>query len=226
MTLLAQFFDPDHPSLKVCGITSEDDATRLVRHGVAALGVNFWPRSKRYCDPAEARVFLPSLAGQILRVGVFVNNARELAPGLLADNSIDAVQLHGDETLAELAHFLELGVPTIRAVALTPEGLPSGLVESLAESSTPSALLLDAHAPGVYGGTGRTIDWEAAAQAVQDCLPIPVFLAGGIKPENARRALEVTRPAGLDVASGSESAPGVKDFGKVSELQALFHTQP
>lgn len=222
MTLRDDFFHPTKPSLKICGVTSASDAEDLIHNGVPALGINFWQKSKRFCPPNIAGQFLPALENQIFRVGVFVNNARELAPQLLANRLIDAVQLHGDEPDSEIQQFLADGTPTIRALSL---GLPAENDASLhryqqiaRNHSAPFALLLDAHAPGVYGGTGKTIDWLAAAAFIKNASPLPVFLAGGLTPANALESLQVTRPAGLDIASGAESAPGIKDPGKVRSL--------
>ena len=224
---LQSFLSPDEPSLKICGVTIAKEAAQLAQLRVPALGINFWPQSKRYCSPEIALTFLPALADQILRVGVFVNNAREIAPQLLENNSLDAIQLHGDEDEEELLEFLQKDVPVIRSLALKPTddlASVSAHYHSLAQKSGGTlALLLDAHAPGVYGGTGETIDWTQAASFIK-LSPLPVLLAGGIVPDNAREAIALTHPAALDVASGAESAPGIKDFSKVAALQAA--TQP
>jgi phosphoribosylanthranilate isomerase len=218
------FFSPTRPSLKICGVTTSHDANELAALRVPALGVNFFPKSKRFCSPEKALEFLPAFQNQILRVGVFVNNARELAPDLLEKKVIDGVQLHGDETTKELCHFLSSGIPVIRSLSLPDPSEQEAVIESYQNLPTRTAdqfaLLLDAHAPGVYGGTGRTIDWERAASFIAQADPLPVILAGGIVPENAHKAIARTRPAGIDIASGAESAPGIKDFAKVQSLLA------
>ncbi len=224
-SLLSSFLSPKHPSLKVCGITQSEDAQRLVAEQVPALGVNFWPSSKRYCNPQQAEQFLLKVASQIVRVGVFVNNAPQIAPSLLERNLIDIVQLHGDESERELLDFLAKGVPVIRSLSLPADANLKALAKhylTIQEQAHEGqvALLLDAHAPGVYGGTGQTIDWEQAAEFIAQVSPIPVLLAGGLTPENAAEATRVTQPAGLDVASGAEISPGIKDFTKVSQLLA------
>lgn len=214
-TLLRQFLDPTVPSLKVCGVTLRTDAEQLVAHRVPALGVNFWPQSKRYCPPAEAAGFLSPLKDRILRVGVFVNADPEEVAGLFRDDLIDLAQFHGDETEGDCAVFALRELPFIKALGVkSPDDL------DCATGYHASAVLLDAHAPGVYGGTGQTIDWTTA-RAFRDQHPaLPLILAGGITPENAAAALEAVRPAALDVASGSESEPGIKDFRKVAALLA------
>lgn len=212
MTHLERFLDPSVVSLKICGVRSEDDARRLIDMGVDALGVNFWERSKRYLDP-ESAVWLKGLEGRILRVGVFVNASADFAIRLVREGLIDLVQLHGDETPADAAPFRERNVPFIKALGV---GSSDDLV--LADRFEAAALLLDAHAPGVYGGTGATFDWNAAVAYMREHPELPLVLAGGITPANAADAVAVVRPAALDVASGAEHSPGVKDFGKVEAL--------
>lgn len=221
-SLISSFFAPTTPSLKICGVTSTSDASELVTLGVPAIGINFYPQSKRYCSPEAAAAFLPDLGGDILRVGVFVNNAPELAWDLLKDGLIDVVQLHGDEPPAELEELLAQGITVIRSLTLPKV---SEVGETLhyfhqrhAEAPHRFALLLDAHAPGVYGGTGQTIDWDRARDFITAAGDLPVLLAGGITRDNAAEALAATHPAGIDIASGAESAPGRKDFAKVSAL--------
>lgn len=224
---ISSFLSPSQPSLKICGVTLARDAEQLAREGIPALGVNFWPQSKRYCSPQDALRFLPLLSGKMVRVGVFVNNARTLAPSLLQKKALDAIQLHGDEDDEELSEFLSQGVPVIRSLALKPYDNLREVKEhfrNLSLEKTGSlALLLDAHAPGVYGGTGETIDWNQAAHFVQLASPIPVLLAGGLTANNALEAIRATNPAAIDVASGAESSPGRKDFSKIQSLLAATH---
>ncbi|MCH7226513.1 phosphoribosylanthranilate isomerase [Haloferula sp. A504] len=208
------FLDPSTPSLKICGVTTPGDAHRLAELGVHALGANFWPRSKRYLDPALGG-FLRDLAGSILRVGVFVNAGTGLPVSLFKEGLIDVVQLHGDEPESDIPLIQRHGIPVIRALAVDENGSLPNVQEFGAEG-----VLLDAHAPGVYGGTGETIDWDAAGDFVKEHPKLPVILAGGITPENAEEALQTVRPAAIDIASGAESAPGIKDFAKVEQLMA------
>ena len=224
---LQSFLSPAEPSLKICGVTIASEAEQLAQLKIPALGINFWPQSKRYCAAEKALSFLPSLSGKIVRVGVFVNNAREVAPQLLAANALDAIQLHGDEDDEELTEFLEKDLTVIRSLSLKADDNLEAVIahyQALAQTSGGTlALLLDAHAPGVYGGTGETIDWNQAGKFVQ-LSPLPVLLAGGLVPNNAREAIALTNPAAIDIASGAESSPGIKDFAKVVALQAA--TQP
>ncbi|WP_052573054.1 phosphoribosylanthranilate isomerase [Haloferula sp. BvORR071] len=209
-----RFLAPAPVSLKICGVTLADDAERLVELGVEALGANFWPQSKRYLDPAAAD-FLRGLAGRILRVGVFVNAGPDLPRRLVEQGLIDVVQLHGDETPEDARIFREAGIPFIKAIGV--QGL-----EDLARVRDygAAAILLDAHAPGLYGGTGKTIDWALARAFAGENPDLPLVLAGGITPENVADAVTAVLPAALDVASGAELRPGVKDFAKVEQLLA------
>ena len=216
MSLLARFLDPSHVSLKVCGVTLAADADMLVELGVDAVGVNFWPVSKRYLAP-ESAVWLEAFAGKILRVGVFVNEPAALPLRLFRDGMIDVVQLHGDESPADAAVFREQGIPLIKAI-----GVKTAADLDRADDFGASAILLDAHAPGVYGGTGRTMDWDVASGFRAAHPGLPLVLAGGIVPENAAAAVSAVRPAALDTASGVESAPGIKDRLKIATLLAAL----
>lgn len=217
MTPLERFLDPSRVSLKICGVTTAADAMALAGLGVDALGANFWPRSKRYLDPAAAG-WLAGLAGRIARVGVFVNEPPELPLRLFREGLIDAVQVHGDEAPEDVAIYQVEGVPFIKGI-----GVRSADDLRRAADYQASAILLDAHAPGIYGGTGETFDWHTAVGFKQAHPEIPLILAGGIVPENAAEAAAMVRPAALDVASGAEITPGVKDMAKVAALLAALN---
>jgi phosphoribosylanthranilate isomerase len=210
----ARFLTPAPTSLKICGVTTAADAEQLATLGVDALGANFWPKSKRFLPPERAD-FLRGLAGRILRVGVFVNAGPDLPRRLFDEGLLDIIQLHGDETPADARLFLEAGIPLLKALGVRgPDDLRQ------ARDFGAAGILLDAHAPGVYGGTGRTIDWDLARLFVEQHPDLPLILAGGITADNAADAIAAVRPAALDIASGAESSPGVKDFAKVAALLA------
>ena len=215
--LLDDFLDPGVTSLKICGVTLASDAERLVDLGVPALGVNFWPESKRYCPPDDAAEFLSDLAGAIVRVGVFVDAEPGLPHRLLEEGLIDVAQFHGNENTDYCQPFAESDFPFIKALRLESE-------DQLGEASLydASMLLIDAAVKGQMGGTGVAADWDLSARLVKDHPDLPVLLAGGISPDNAAEALDQVSPAGLDVASGAESEPGVKDFKKVQALLDLL----
>ncbi|MGD7653047.1 MAG: phosphoribosylanthranilate isomerase [Verrucomicrobiales bacterium] len=215
MSTLAQFLDPANVSLKICGVTLPDDAHQLIEHKVDALGVNFWPQSKRHL-PWENAGWLRQLKGRILRVGVFVNQP-VLPAELYGQDLIDVVQLHGDESPEEAAIYRNNGIPFIKAIGVNT----IADLERAADFGA-SAILLDAPAPGTYGGTGHTFDWTQAIRFKQQHPDIPVILAGGIGPGNAVMAVHTVRPAALDVASGAEFEPGIKDIDKVTAIQAAL----
>lgn len=206
------FFGKNATSLKICGVILQDDAERLVKLGVDAVGFNFWPKSKRYLDPRKG-LWAKGLAGSILRVGVFVNESGDLPYRLYGDGIIDVVQLHGDETPETVAGLVKAGIPVIKAV-----GVRSEADIGSAGAYGADAVLLDAHAPLVFGGTGEVFDWGLARGFGNRFPEIPMILAGGITPANARQAVAEVKPVALDVASGAESSPGVKDFVKVEAL--------
>ena len=216
MTCLQRFLDPAAVSLKICGITCHRDAEQLISLGVHALGVNFWSGSKRYLPPADAD-WLSEIAGAILRVGVFVNAPVELPLQLMRDGLLDVIQLHGDEAPADAAVYRAANVPFIKAIGVNSRG---DLVHASAYGA--AAILLDAHAPGVYGGTGEVIDWNVASDFRKQHPELPLILAGGIVPENAGLAVHHVFPAALDVASGAEFSPGIKDFSKIQALLAAL----
>jgi phosphoribosylanthranilate isomerase len=143
---------------------------------------------------------------------------RELPLRLVREGYLDAVQLHGDEKPDDAAAFREAGVPFIKAIGVKTR-------EDLAQATGYGAvgILLDAHAPGIYGGTGEVFDWEVASAFRRDNPGLPVILAGGIVPENAGLAAMSVQPAALDIASGAEISPGIKDFGKVSAFLTALH---
>lgn len=207
-----EFLGNNGTSLKICGVTIRSEAEKLAAMGVHAVGFNFWPRSKRYLDP-RANVWMKELAGAILRVGVFVNEEGDLPYRLFGEGMIDVVQLHGDETPECVGGFRKAGITVIKAVGVKDH---SDIEDAGSYGS--DAVLLDAHAPKVFGGTGETFDWELAHAFRKRFPSIPMILAGGITPENAEHALRDVRPVVLDVASGAEISPGVKDFEKVAAL--------
>jgi phosphoribosylanthranilate isomerase len=191
---------------KVCGITRLTDALHAVQHGATALGFVFWRRSPRYIAPERAAEIIRELPGTVTTVGVFVNQPVDEVARVAAAAGATTIQLHGDEPPA---YATALAWPVWRAVALT------GTNRTLSDWPAGTTFLLDAHDPVRRGGTGQRIDWdEAAGIAARH----RVVLAGGLTPENVQEAIAAVQPFGVDVSSGVEEAPGVKDHKKVAQF--------
>ena len=193
-------------NVKICGITRLEDALAAVRHGADALGFNFWPGSKRYVAPADAAPIVGKLPPGVLAFGVFVNASREELLAAIAASGVGVAQLHGDEPPALCAL---LPVPVVKAIRVDGPGALAAMA-----AYDVSAFLLDAPGPG-FGGSGRTLDWALAAEAARAAR---VYLAGGLTPENVGEAVRRVRPFGVDVASGVELLPGVKDEEKMQRF--------
>jgi tryptophan synthase beta subunit len=186
--------------VKICGITREEDARAAVDLGASAVGFVFWPESPRFIPPARARGIVDRLPPFAATVGVFVDESEEEVRRIAAQVGLSAVQWHGTETPAYAAR---LGVRVIKAVRADAAAL-AGLDE-WPETTT---LLVDATDAERRGGTGSTADWAMASRMARRR---PIVLAGGLTPENVAQAIREVRPAGVDVSSGVESSPGVKD---------------
>lgn len=194
--------------VKICGITSVDDARLAADLGAAAIGIVFWPRSPRCVTLARAEEIVAALPPLVGAVGVFVNQVDEAAH-LVREIGLSAVQFHGDEPAGSYAAF---PVRVIKSVPVRD----AGARELAAAVPPPATVLLDAHDPVKRGGTGSTIDWSIAATIASER---PVILSGGLTSANVRDAMEAVHPYAIDVSSGVESSPGQKDPAK---LRALF----
>ncbi len=195
--------------VKICGITRPEDAETAARCGADAIGLVFHPRSPRYVDAARAREIVAALPPFVAAVGLFLDARRETIEAVLAEVPLILLQFHGDECPADCGTF---GLPYIKAV-----GLAGGTDAAAYAAAYPdaAAFLLDSHAPGAAGGTGRTMDWSALRGLA---LPRPWLLAGGLNPDNVAEAIATVRPWGIDLSSGVESAPGIKDAALIERL--------
>jgi len=192
--------------VKICGLRSAAQAAAAVEAGADAIGVNLWPRSKRYLALEEAAPWLRELAGATRRVAVTVNAEDDELRRCHESGVFDLIQLHGDETPERVRRLLEQGLPVFKALGVRDRTSIAGL------AGWPGAtLLLDAYVPGEYGGGGEPMDWALGAEAVAALPGREIVLAGGLAPQNVAAAVRQVGPAGVDVASGVESAPGVKD---------------
>ncbi len=211
--------------IKICGVTTTEDALAAVQAGADAIGVNFFPGSPRFVEESRAREIAAVLPEGVKCIGVFVN--AELAQlENAAKIGLHAVQLHGDEDAALVAHYRDL--PLIKSFRIAAEGLApvQAFLEKCAVlGRAPDTILIDAHRPGEYGGTGVVADWSVAANYASLQGP-PLVLAGGLTAENVAAAIRAVRPAAVDTASGVELSPGNKDAAKmnafVAAAQAAF----
>ena len=189
--------------IKICGVVSAGDAALVASAGANAVGLNFWPGSKRFVgDERAARAVLEAIPAGVLKVGVFVNAPAGEVVATAARLGLDRVQLHGDERPEDFTDLAGLErARVIRAVRVRDAG-------SFAADARWDAgvYLYDAFVEG-YGGGGATGPWDLIAARARR----PLWLAGGLRPENVAAAVRATRPDGVDVASGVESAPGRKD---------------
>lgn len=192
--------------VKICGVTIPSDAAWAAEAGADAVGINFFPGSRRYVPPEAAAPIVDAARGRATPVGVFVDEDPEVIVAVCRRLRIEVVQLSGDESPDAAARLPFARIKAVRQ----GEGAAEAYRDYPCE-----AFLLDAAAPGEYGGTGRTIDWTAAA-AVGPSLGKPWMLAGGLTPENVMGAIRRARPFGVDVASGVERLPGRKDPEKVA----------
>jgi phosphoribosylanthranilate isomerase len=187
--------------VKFCGITNYADAQAAVKAGAEALGFNFYTKSPRFLAVPEAARITKRLPSFVIRVGVFVNAPAERIIQAITECSLNLLQFHGDETPAFCTQF---GLMSMKAFQIRD-------VDSLKElpKYQTEAYLLDAWSPAARGGTGEKFNWELAKEAQK--FGKPIFLAGGLTPENVAAAVRQASPFGVDVASGVESSPGKKD---------------
>jgi len=189
--------------VKICGITNYEDAAAAAALGADLLGFNFYPESPRYIEPQKAA--LPSFVDI---AGVFVNSGESQIAEIVSQCQLNWVQLHGDESPEFCKSFASLNVKTVKALRIRGKD-----DIKQAEKYFTDAILLDAFDPEKYGGTGISFDWNIIGHIGKR-----VFLAGGINPENAAAAVELG-VYGIDVCSGVERKPGLKDHKK---MEALF----
>ena len=212
---------------KICGVTTVDDAIMVASSGADAIGLNFFAKGKRYIEPAIAKIVVDAVHethSEMVIVGVFVNESADTILDIVKTGRLMTVQLHGDEKpemvpkLRELGDAAGLSFDIVRAIRTSPRSetealdLPAVTAEAQKWMGVGvDALLIDAATPDEYGGTGKQVDWQGFSKIEVN---VPVFLAGGLTPENVAKAIAVAHPAGVDVASGVETSPGKKNRDK------------
>lgn len=194
--------------IKICGITTVEDAEVAVAVGADALGFVMYRKSPRFVEPTAARAIVAALPPFVLPVGVFVNEDPEVVRNVMDDCGLALAQLHGDESAS---YCQNLGRPALKALRLKDRGSFLALAEFQGRAHV-RGFVIDAFSEQTYGGTGQTVDWMLAAEAARS---VPVLLAGGLTPSNVAEAIRQVHPYGVDVSSGVEERPGKKDPAKV-----------
>jgi phosphoribosylanthranilate isomerase len=191
--------------VKICGLTSVADARMAAEAGADMIGLMFYEDSPRHITLATAGEISRALPPFVLRVGVFVNPDETLVARAIAECGLSLLQFHGDEPSEFCVQFGLMCVKVLRV-------RDAESLQKLANYHT-DAFLLDAHSKAGLGGTGEKFNWNLAVEAQK--FGKPIFLAGGLTPENVAAAVKQVRPFAVDVSSGVESAPGKKDAAKV-----------
>jgi phosphoribosylanthranilate isomerase len=202
-----------HLRVKICGVTTANDARRAAELGADAIGLNFYPGSSRCVESGTARLILHELPLFVAAVGVFVNlPLREAIAQLQGLGRIRTVQRHGDNReISNISPYYFIAAFPVRDAG-SLQTIQQYIETCRARDYLPSALLLDGHAPGQHGGTGQPAPWHL----LESFQPgVPIILAGGLTPDNVAEAVRVVRPYGVDVASGVEQSPGRKDAEKM-----------
>jgi phosphoribosylanthranilate isomerase len=194
--------------LKICGITRLGDARHALEHGATALGFVFWPQSPRRIAPSRAAEIIAALPAGVTTVGVFVNESTEMVRDVIAQSGVTAVQLHGEESPQYAAG---LGVPVLKSVDV------AAAVETAVDWPDGTVFVVERADRVRRGGTGALADWEGAAAIARR---LRIVLAGGLSDANVAEAIATVAPYGVDVASGVEDAPGVKNPDKVARFLA------
>jgi phosphoribosylanthranilate isomerase len=198
--------------IKICGITRLEDALCAADNGAAAVGFIFYPPSLRYLLPAGAKEIIDHLPEHLIKVGVFVNETLHEVKRIWDCCGLDMIQLHGDESPDYCRQFSKDRI--IKALEL--KGMEDLEAAAAFEAA---AILVDSRHAGLYGGTGKTSNWELASRLLQ-----PLVLSGGLKEENVLDALRAVRPAALDINSGVETSPGRKDPEKIARIMKIIKT--
>ena len=194
--------------VKICGITRSEDAQLAVDAGADAIGLVFYEKSPRFVSNALAAELSQIIPAFVSRVALFKDADKQMIESVLHTVEIDLIQFHGIETVDFCEQFNR---PYIKAIGMKgTEHDNSFLLANVEKYRSAKAILLDGHAPGEAGGTGESFDWASIATVAK-----PIVLAGGLTPENVKQAIDLVQPFAVDVSSGVESSPGIKDKDKV-----------
>lgn len=202
--------------VKICGICSRSDLEQICALEPDAIGFVFWPRAKRYVRPEQVARWLNSIPEQIKKVGVFVEPPPAEVEGVAIACRLDVIQIHLISNDWKIERPLFQGLEIWLSPRMS-EGVNRNILATV--NPEPAVLLADSFDPDSIGGTGKLGSWERAL-AMKVAVDKPVMLAGGLSPENVRDAIDAVKPWGVDVSSGVEKEPGVKDIRKVKQFIA------
>ncbi len=194
--------------IKICGFTNADNAREASLLGIDAIGLVFYDQSPRHVDVESARQIVNALPPFINRVGLFVNADSSFIDEVLCEVPLDTLQFHGDESVIECTQY---AMPFIKALRVNQE---TNIAKMADDYHQASGLLLDAFNKDAYGGTGETFDWSLAKVDIN----LPIILAGGLNPNTVADAINQVNPYAVDVSSGVESQPGMKDIDKIKQF--------
>ncbi len=196
--------------IKICGITQKDQALEIGSLEIDAMGFILYPPSPRYISPEKLKPILSVLPPFLKTIGVFVNEPIDALVSIVHQTGLDMVQLSGDETVDYCTTLSEIGVSWIKGIRIKNED-----DYQLLNTFNTNYFLLDAWSDKEYGGTGKTLDWDKIKETKNSK---QIILAGGIKPDNVKNAIQKVNPYAIDVSSGVEIEPGVKSMEKVRKL--------
>jgi len=215
------------PKIKFCGLTRAEDVSAAIEYGADAIGLNFYRPSPRYVSPEIARGLSQIAADRAMRVGVFVNASPHEVDAVLSTCPLDCIQLHGDETPEWIEQARSLpslqSISFIKSVAWrdNDEDREKVIAWTRSPISRLLGLLVDAYDPVQRGGTGKMARWDLLFARPKELRNTTILLAGGLTAENISLAIETARPDGVDVASGIEISPGLKDHAKMQLIAEI-----
>jgi len=196
--------------IKICGITQKDQALQIGSMEIDAMGFVLYPPSPRFIEPEKLKQIIPELPPFLKTIGVFVNESIESLISIVRKTGLDMVQLSGDETPEYCVALTLKGISWIKGIRVESE-----IDFHLLNTFNSNYFLLDAWSEKEYGGTGKTLDWDKIKERKDSK---QIILAGGLKPNNVKEAIQKVRPYAIDVSSGVEIEPGIKSLAKVERL--------
>jgi phosphoribosylanthranilate isomerase len=210
--------------IKICGIKDIETAGSVAEIGVDAVGLNFYEPSSRCVDVSTATEIVSAVRDRVEPIGLFVNHSRDQIQAVCEATKLSSIQLHGDESPDFIASLHDLNLKVYRAFRVDREQGCQPVAEYLERCAqlgvSLAACLIDSFIPGEYGGTGHSAPWDLLAEQYDSDAWPRLIVAGGLTPKNVADAIQLTAPFGVDVASGVESNPGVKDLDLVRQFVA------